>query len=156
MPTEDFVMRGKTPSGEYTRLNFSMKNGYAFRLMDFEIYFSSGIGTTNQELMASVTADKLTGSPPASPADPQNPDFSQEGLIANATLSTYPPSNLGSMASTVVNDTYLISQDIFIAVLDSVTGSPADVNWQCTFRPVKLTETEQANVNFRQFSVFDD
>jgi len=149
MPTEDFVMRGKLASGTTEVLNFGMKHGYAHRLIDFEIYFSSGIGTTNQELAATLTAAKVY-------EDPANPNFNHEGLIATATLSTYPPSNLGSAASTVVNHTFLITQDLILAVVDTVTGSPADVNWQCTFRPVKLTEAQAANANLRQFHIFDD
>jgi len=148
MPDE-FVMRGKTPSGQQEVLNFSgYKPGYAYRLVNFEIFFSSGIGTTNQELCATLTAAKTY-------EDPANPNFDNEGLIASATLSTYPPSNLGSAASTVINHTFLVTQNLILAVVDTVTGSPADVNWQCTFVAEKMSGPEEAATNYKQYLISD-
>jgi len=144
---KEFVMRGKTASGETDVLNFTGHTpGYAYRLVDFEIFFSSGIGTTNQELCATLTAAKTF-------EDPANPNFDNEGLLATATLSTYPPSNLGNAASTVVNHTFLITQDLILAVVDTVAG--ADVNWQCTFVAEKVSGSEEAVANFKQFTIFD-
>ena len=147
---KEFVMRGKTASGLTEVLNFSgYKPGYAYRLTNFEIFFSSGIGTTNQELSATLTAAKTL-------EDPSNPNFNHDGLIATATLSTYPPSNLGSTASTVINHTFLITQDLILAVVDTVGGSPADVNWQCTFISEKMDMSETAVANFKQYTISDE
>ena len=80
MPTEEFVMRGKTASGETEVLNFGSKHGYGFKLIEFSIYPSADIGDFSaQELMASVTAAKTF-------EDPQNPNFNNEGLIASSLL----------------------------------------------------------------------
>ena len=147
---QEIVMRGKTPSGENEILNFSgLKPGYAYRLINFEILFSTGIGTTNQELCASLTAAKTY-------ENPASPNFKNQGLIATATLSTYPPSNLGSAASTVINHTFLITQDLILAVVDTVSGAPADVNWQCTFVAEKMNDSETAVANYKQFTISDE
>ena len=50
MRTEEFVIRGKTVSGGTERLNFSgHKTGYAYRLVEFQIYPASGLHTVDQE-----------------------------------------------------------------------------------------------------------
>jgi len=145
-----FVMRGKTASGTQEVLNFGKyKQGYAYKLTNFEIFFSSGIGTTNQELSATLTAAKTF-------EDPSNPNFNNDGLIATAALSMYPPSNLGSQATTVFNHTYIITQNLILAVIDTIAGAPADVNWQCTFESVKMTGPEEASVNYKQFAISDE
>ena len=42
---KEFVMRGKTASGETEVLNFSgYKPGYAYRLVEFDLYPSTNIG----------------------------------------------------------------------------------------------------------------
>jgi len=147
---KEFVMRGKTASGGQEVLNFSGHTpGYAYRLTNFEIFFSSGIGTSNQELSATLTAAKVL-------EDPSNPNFDNDGLIASATLSMYPPSNLGSQATTVINHTFLITQDLILAVVDTIAGAPADVNWQCTFEAEKMTSNEEAVTNFKQYTISND
>jgi len=153
---KEFVMRGKTASGQYEVLNFSgYKPGYAYRMTEFEIYPSTGVGTSHYELAASVTAAKLTGSPPASPDDPANPDFSNEGLIANALLVAQ--SGIEFYGGTkVVNDTFLITQNLIIAVVDSVAGAPMDVNWQCRFVAEKMSGPEEAVANYKQFLISDE
>jgi len=147
---KEFVMRGKTASGQTEVLNFSGNTpGYAYRLTNFEIFFSSGIGTSNQELSASLTAAKVL-------EDPSNPNFNNDGLIATAALSMYPPSNLGSQATTVINHTFLITQDLILAVVDTIAGAPADVNWQCTFVAEKMNTSEEAVTNYKQFTISND
>ena len=145
-----FVMRGKTASGTQEVLQFGKyKQGYAYRLTNFEIFFRSGIGTTNQELSATLTAAKTF-------EDPSNPNFNNDGLIATAALSMYPPSNLGSQATTVFNHTYIITQNLILAVLDAQAGSPRAVNWQCRFESVKMSGPEEASVNYKQFAISDE
>ena len=146
MPRE-FVMRGKTASGQTETLNFSgHKPGYAFKLVEFRLYPSAGIGSNNDELMGTVTAGKTAISP-------EDPDFSEQGLIgtAYATQSTspaYPPGD-----RSIVNDTYLITQDLIIMVLDPNGGEP--VNWHCRFESVKMSGAEEAVANYKQFLISD-
>jgi len=146
---KEFVMRGQTASGLTHTINFSGHKGdYGFRLVTFELYPSTSIGSQTHELAATVTAAKTF-------EDPSNPNFNNEGLIGTAQFvrddgqrSLYPYS--------VVNDTFLITQDIILAVIDTHAGSPMAVNWQCRFMPVKLSSAEAALTNYRQFSIFDD
>jgi len=146
MPTEEFVMRGQTASATEEILNFGMKDGYAFRLIEFEVYPSTNVATTEFEGVAALTAAKVA-------EDPINPNFSNEGLIGTAACLVSASSINPATNISVINDTYLISQNLILSCRDT-SGNP--VNWQCKFKPVKLTDAGQANVNYRQFSVFDD
>lgn len=153
MPSKEFVMRGKTASDGYHTINFSgFKGDYAFRLIEFSIYPSENIGGVNVELAASVTAAKVF-------EDPANPNFDHEGLIAVAQYHVNPSvtAHLTPASLSVVNDTFLITQDLILAAVDTVVGgTPQATNWQCKFKPVKMSSTEIANANYRQFSIFDD
>jgi len=153
---KEFVMRGKTASGLTHTINFSGHKGdYGFRLVEFQLWPSTSIGTTNQELAATLTAAKVF-------EDPSNPDFNNEGLIGVAmkTITKGENSSVDAFVATneasIVNDTFMITQDVILAVIDTYEGSPADVNWQCKFLPVKLSSAEAALTNYRQFSIFDD
>lgn len=150
MPTEEFVMRGSTASGTQEVLNFGSKHGYAFRLVEFALFPSNGIGTYNAELCATLTAGKTY-------VDPANPDFANEGLIGSAIfqISKYAENSSNALHS-IVNDTFLITQNLILAVQDIQAGDPMAVNWQCRFKPVKMNEAEMANANLRQFHVFDE
>jgi len=147
---KEFVMRGKTASGTTEVLNFSGNTpGFAYRLVEFNIYPSSGIGTANQELMASITAAKTF-------EDPQNPNFNNEGLIATALFHYFSTAPAQISPYSVVNDTFLITQDLILSVLDSFAGSPADVNWQCRFVAEKMNTSEEAVTNYKQFTISND
>ena len=153
MRKDEFVMRGQTPSYDPSTgkfgvevLNFSgHKSGYAYKLLDLEIYPSTGIGTNNDEMTATIVAGKA-GAPPT------DPDFSDEGLIATVYQSinantVYPASSIS-----VINDTFLITQDLILMVQE-VNGRP--VNWQCRFKAVKMSGSEEAVANYRQFMISD-
>ena len=146
-----FVMRGQTGIGSQEVLNFgTYKKGYAYRLAEFILYPRIAIGQSQIELSASVTAAKTF-------EDPQNPNFNNDGLIATAFLtnhdaSAYPSSGIIS----VVNDTYIITQNLILAVIDTVAGAPTPVNWQCRFESVKMTGSEEAAVNYKQFAISDE
>ena len=152
MPTEEFVMRGQRAStaGLNTEvLNFGAKHGYAFRLIDFQIYPSTNISGQSVELTAAITAGKTA-------VDSESPDFSNEGLIATALYKASEDIRYGAgFVHTVINDTFLITQNIILSVGD-LGGSATPVNWQCRFKPVKMNEAEMANANLRQFHVFDE
>jgi len=149
---KEFVMRGKTASGETEVLNFSgNKEGYAYRMTEFSIWPSTNIGGVAQELAGSVTAAKTA-------EDPSNPDFNNEGLIAVAyfPMTSISAGNSGNnIMLTLVNDTFLITQNLILSVIDTVAGSPLDVNWQCRFVSVKMSGPEEAATNYKQFTISD-
>ena len=148
MPNE-FIMRGKTASGKTEVLNFSgYKPGYAYRLVEFQLYPSTGIGSNHDETSGTITAGKTA-------VDPTEPNFNDEGLIASSCYfmgagSLYP---WGVSHQTVVNDTFLITQNLLLKVVNVNSGTP--VNWQCRFESVKMTGPEEASTNFKQFSISD-
>jgi len=149
---KEFVMRGQTEStsGLDTEiLNFSgFKPGMAYRLTEFLLYPATSIGSTIHELCASITAGKTE-------VDPQAVDFNNEGLIASA-MFTNGPGNLHNQEHyAVVNDTFLITQNLILKVHDS-GGSGHAVNWQCRFKAVKMNGPEEAATNYKQFTIFDE
>jgi len=145
-----FVMRGKTASGQTEILNFGKyKQGYAYRMTEFKIFPSQSIGTQNAELSASVTAAKTF-------EDPSNPDFNNDGLIATAIFRNGEAVNYVFGTDSVVNDTYIITQNLILAVIDNYPGGPMGVNWQCRFESVKMSGPEEASVNYKQFAISDD
>jgi len=147
---KEFIMRGQTPSGTNEVLYFSgLKDGYAYRMTEFKIYPGSDIGTAAYELSATVTADKVF-------EDPANPDFNNDGLIATAFLVNNDNTHLASgNLNSIVNDEFLITQDLIIAAVDTLAGSPMAVNWQCKFKSVKMSGPGEAATNYRQFSIYD-
>jgi len=146
-----FVMRGKTASGTTEVLNFGKyKAGYAYKMTEFSLYPSNNIGGQAAELVGTVTAAKTY-------EDPENPNFNNDGLIGTTFLriessfSTEQP-----LAITVINDTYVITQNLILAVTDSQAGSPQAVNWQCRFESVKMSGPEEAAVNYKQYAISDE
>jgi len=148
---KEFVMRGQTASGLTEVLNFSgFKPGMAYRMTEFEIYPSQNIGSVHAELAASVTAAKTF-------EDPSNPNFNNEGLIAVATRDQQVgPNDRTNERQSIVNDTFLITQNLILAVVDTVAGSPMPVNWQCRFESVKMSGPEEAVTNYKQFAISDE
>jgi len=149
---KEFVMRGQTASGMTHTINFSGHKGdYGFRLIEFDLFPSTSLGEPIYfQLSGSVTAAKEAQLS-------TEPDFSSEGLIANTMFQHH--DGLWSIShASVVNDTFIITQDIILQVQDM--GSHPDdghpVNWQLKFMPVKLSTTEAALTNYRQFSIFDE
>ena len=143
-----FVMRGQTASGETEVLNFGKyKAGYAYRLTEFEVYPSTGIGSTGWEIVGTVTAAK-TAEPPT------DPNFNDEGLIA---CSMYVGQNnvYTGKINSIVNDTFLITQNLILMVQDASSGNNP-VNWQCRFVAEKMSGPEEAVANYRQFSISDE
>ena len=146
---KEFVMRGKTASGETEVLNFSgYKPGYAYRLTEFKLWPSTNIGGANIELAGTITAGKTY-------EDPSNPNFNNEGLIGVSLFSGvvnvgYTPQNYE-----LVNDTFLITQNLILAVIDTEAGSPQAANWQCRFVAEKMSGPEEAVANYKQFTISD-
>jgi len=148
---KDFVIRGQTASGKTEVLNFSgFKPGMAYRLTEFNIFPSISIGAAQPELSASITAGKTA-------VDPPNPNFNNEGLIGNAIFvqTNSATEGTGPAAYSIVNDTFLITQNLILMVQDAgASGTP--VNWQCRFESVKMTGPEEASVNYKQFAISDE
>ncbi len=149
---KEFVMRGQTASDNREVLNFSgYKPGYAYRLVEFSI-FPSVITSSgpSYELAASITAAKTY-------EDPTNPNFNNEGLIGVATNVFSPVDNYPSGGrQTIINDTFLITQNLILAVIDTLAGSPMAVNWQCRFVAEKMSGPEEAVANYKQFTISDE
>ena len=150
MPKE-FLMRGKTASNGTEVLNFGgrAKPGYGFRMTEFTIWPSESIGAADQELTGTVTAATTA-------EDPENPNFGNDGLIATAMLSTsWNTAYQFTGPVSVVNDLFIITQDLILKVVDSVSGSPKPVNWQCRFVEEKLSAPQEAVANYKQFTISD-
>jgi len=148
---KEFIMRGQTASGLTHTINFSGHKGdYGFRLVEFKLYPSTGIGSSSVELTGTVTAGKTA-------VAPTDPNFNNEGLIATNVTYLYrgDPSNYGPLPLSIINDLFLITQNLILMVQDT-GGAGAPINWQCKFVPVKLSSAEAALTNYRQFSIFDD
>jgi hypothetical protein len=148
MRKDEFVMRGQTASGGTEVLNFSgFKPGYAYKLISFDLYPSTGVGTSNSELVGSITAGKTA-------IGPADPNFNDDGLIATSYFVDNASSAVPVSAYSVVNDTFLITQNLILMVQDASGGS-SPVNWQCRFKPVKMAKAEEAVANYKQFMISD-
>jgi len=150
---EEFIIKGQTVTGGEEVLNFGGRTkGYGFKLTRFELWAASAIGTTAQELVGSVTADKTS-------MDPINPDFDSPGLLAVAyfPMTSVSAGNSGvNNLISVIDDSFVITQDLILAVADTVSGSTLSINWLCKFEKVNLSASAEAVANFNQFSIFDD
>ena len=143
---KEFVMRGQTASGQQEVLNFSgNKDRYAYRLIEFKLYPSTSILAGDYEVVGSVTAGKIA-------VAPTDPNFNDEGLLATAfAQNDAQPAYPASLLS-VVNDTFLITQNLILMVQDTHNNP---VNWQCRFVSVKMNNAEEAVTNFKQFTISD-
>jgi len=148
---KEFVIRGQTASGLNEVLNFSGHTpGFAYRITEFAIYPSEMEIDGDYELFATVTAAKTA-------EDAVHPNFNNEGLLGS-TMFRLDRSFTGPYSSTVVNDLFLITQDLILTVIDTKTGGtgPQAVNWQCRFIGEKLSTSEEAVTNYKQFTISND
>jgi len=148
---KEFVLRGQTAdfktTGSTEVLNFSgAKPGYAYRLIEFSLYPSSGLGTGSGELLGSITAGSTA-------ADPEAANFNDKGLIGSTVLM-WRNDSFGPYGTSVTNDLFLITQDLILSVADIASGAP--VNWQCRFVAEKMNNGEEAVANYNQFVIFDN
>jgi len=145
---KEFVLRGQTVSGKTEVLNFSGdKPGYAYRLVEFSLYPSTGIGSGDSEQVGSITAGKTA-------VAPTDVNFNDEGLIGTAYLGIDDDHRFPSYYNSVINDTFLITQNLILMVQDtSSAGTP--VNWQCRFVAEKMDGSEEAAANYKQFTISD-
>ena len=150
MRTDEFVVRGQTPStsGSNTEiLSFSgLTPGYAYKIMEFSLY--PKVPNTSYEITGTVTASRTA-------MDPEAVDFNDDGLIASSFISDHAAEENPAGTFSVLNDTFLITQDLILAVEDNISGSSQAVNWQCKFMPVKISGSEEAVANYKQFLISD-
>jgi len=145
---KEFVMRGQTASGQQEVLNFSgHKKGYAYRIIEFVLYPTTNIGGASYEMYGSITAGKTA-------IAPTDPNFNDEGLIATTTFQKGTESYQAITYNSVINDTFLITQDLILMVQDT-GGSVYPVNWQCRFVAEKMNLSQEAVANYNQFTIFD-
>jgi len=145
---KEFVMRGQTVSGSTEVLNFTGdKPGYAYRLVEFELLGSTNLGGAGFECFGSITAGNTA-------VTPTDPDFNNEGLIGTAFFTLFQGSPFNGLSDSIVNDTFLITQDLILMVQNTDGGTP--VNWQCRFVGEKINTNEQAVANYKQFTIRDE
>jgi len=145
---KDFIMRGQTASGEQEVLNFSgFKPGMAYRMTEFSLYGSTSLGGAGFECFATVTAGKTA-------VAPTDPNFNNDGLIATAYFTLFQGSPFNGQGDSIINDTFLITQNLILMVQNTDGGTP--VNWQCRFEPVKMSGPEEAVTNYKQFIISDE
>lgn len=145
MPRDEFVMRGQTANGQTEILNFGSKDGYVFKLLEFSLYASTPSG--GETLVGTISAGKTA-------LDPDNVDFRNEGLIATSMVSYNTTALDGQIIHQVINDTFMITHDVHLMVKSLNSGEP--INWQCKFKPMKISDVEMANAQLRQFHIFDE
>jgi len=144
---KEFVMRGQTASGSTEVLNFSgNKPGYAYRMTEFSLYPSTGVGSGNDEMSGSVTAGKTA-------VAPTDPNFNNEGLIGTTYTQIIGSGSNAMFKQSVINDTFLITQNLILMVQNTNAGTP--VNWQCRFVAEKMSGPEEAVANYKQFTISD-
>jgi len=142
-----FVMRGQTASGQTEVLNFGKyKQGYAYRLTEFQLYPATNIVATDYETVATITAGKTA-------VAPTDVNFNNDGLIASSLFQNLSNPSYPSSSLTVINDTYVITQNLILMVQDATSQT---INWQCRFESVKMSGAEEASVNYKQFAISDE
>ena len=147
---KEFVMRGQTASGETEVLNFSgYKPGYAYRMTEFNLYPSTNIGSLHYDMAGTVTAAKTA-------VAPLDPNFNADGLIATSMYKSGDSAIYTNGDYTVINDTFLITQNLILMVQEFQATNSPPINWQCKFVAEKMNGPEEAVANYRQFTISDD
>jgi len=145
---KEFVMRGKLAHGISEILNFSgYKKGYAYRLVEFDLWPSTSVAGSTDEQLATLTAGKTA-------VDPINPDYNDEGLIGTAMFVSNGAPTVTPGSLSLINDTFPITQDLIILARDESGGN--DINYQARFESFKMTGPEEATANYNQFTIFDE
>ena len=141
-------MRGQTVSGQSEVLNFSgFKPGMAYKLTEFQLYPSAAIHGADFEYVGSITAGKTA-------VAPSDINFNDDGLIGTTLISESASAANPVSVLSVINDTFLITQNLILMVQD-MSGSSLKVNWQCKFEAVKMSGSEEAVTNYKQFAISD-
>jgi hypothetical protein len=143
---KEFVMRGQTAKGATEVLNFSgYKPGYAYRLVEFQLSASTNVAALDAHMCAVITAGKTA-------LDPQNPNFNDEALIGSTQLKNDANDIYPISSYSIINDTFLITQNLLLTVYNNEAHP---INWQCRFESVKMSGSEEASTNYKQFMISD-
>jgi len=145
-----FVIRGQTASGETEVLNFGKyKQGYAYKLTEFQLYPSTNIGSHHYDMAGTITAGKTA-------IAPNDPNFNNDALIGTSMFKAGDSAIYTNGDYFIVNDTFVITQNLILMVQEfQASGSPP-INWQCRFESVKMSGPEEASVNYKQFAISDE
>ena len=146
---KEFVMRGKTASGSTEVLNFGKyKPGYGYKITEFILFPSTNIFAQAYEMAGTITAGKTA-------VAPTDPNFNDDGLLATCFIKGNSGASdpIMSPELTIVNDTYVITQNLILMVQD---GQSTPVNGQCRFEAVKMNDAETAVANYKQLAIFDE
>ena len=136
-------MRGRTDSGSTETLNFSgYKPGMAYKLTGFDLYPMTPTG--NETLLGTIVSGKTAMSPDVI-------NYNDDSLIATSMESYNSTAADGDIQKTIINDTFLITQNLILMVMSSSSSEP--VNWQCRFESVKMSGSEEAVTNYKQFMI---
>lgn len=147
MPKE-FTVRGQTASAGEEIINITgYRPGYGYKLTEFRVYPSTNLGSAHGEYYGALTANNTA-------ADPVNPNFNEDGLIANAMfiVSANPAAASEFGIGALWNEDFVVTQDLRLSVRETDGG--AAVNWQLKFKEVKLTNAAQAVANFKQYTIY--
>jgi hypothetical protein len=140
-------MRGNNANGDSKVIHLSgLADGEGYTLANFEIFPTTGVGTTEGELMACLTRDTTA-------SDPANPDFDEQGLIGNVTLRITTSTTVYGMM--LINSNAILTQDLLLTVKDE-NAAHNNVNWQLTFNRVAISGSREAVANFEAFSIRND
>ena len=147
---KEFVMRGQTASGLTEVLQFGKyKAGYAYKITEFVLYPSTNIGSGSITLTGTVTAGKTA-------VAPTDPNFNNDALIGTSMFKAGDSAIYTNGDYFIVNDTFVITQNLILMVQEfQASGSPP-INWQCRFESVKMSNSEEAAVNYKQFAISDE
>jgi len=149
MPKE-FIMKGKIQVNGQENLNFGGGDpSYGYKLKKFQLWGADDIlGAADAfEYCGVITADNAA-------ADPIAPNFDDPGQIGVAlwgvthNLVTHVPAG-----SSVIDDLFIITQDLIIAISGSANTS---CNYLLKFEQIKLSGPAEAAANFKQFGIFND
>jgi len=147
MPKE-FIMRGKTASGQTEVLNMSgFRPGYGYQLTEFKLWPSSVLGGVAYELNGVITANNTVLAPTTF-------DFNDDGVIGTAMMQDNDNIHYPISESSIVNDLFVITQDLLLMVEDG-SGTSEDINWHARFKEVKLSAPAEAVANFKQYTIYN-
>ena len=142
---KEFVIRGQQASGTGDLLMLSgVSDGYGFKVKELQLWPSDMVN--DGTYFASLTRK-------SSYADPSNPNFSNEDLVATA-VGIYQLSTEGNMFDSCIDHTAILTGDLFISCFNSSGGNEA-INYQVVLESVKLSGSEEAVANYKQIMIND-
>jgi len=144
---KQFVMQGQiASSGEKVLRLSGISDGYGFIIDSFQIAASTNLGSSGAECFAAITTAKVA-------MDPINPNWSDDGLVATATAYSYGLAVPGNLVTSLVNDIIVLTQDLILSARETDNTNP--INYLIKFRSVKMSGSEEAVANYRQFTISD-